>query len=145
VRVGGTSSLGLAVSDLVLGNRSTNLTWQRTAQDTVLFNPLQTFKRSDEMQLYYEVDGLRPGKPYEVGLAVRKQGGSGGLFRKIFGGGGAAISLKFDAQATASFEAAHRGLKLDRLKKGNYVLELTVIDQGGRKDQRMRPFQVVEE
>ena len=145
VRVGGTSSLGLALSDLVLGSRSTNLTWQRTAQDTVLFNPLQTFKRSDEMQLYYEVEGLRPGKPYEVRLAVRKQGGSGGVFRKIFGGGGAAISLKFDAQATASFEPAHRGLKLDRLKKGNYVLELTVVDQEGRKDQRMRPFQVVEE
>ena len=78
-------------------------------------------------------------------MAVRTQGGSGGVFRKIFGGGGAAISLKFDAQATASFEPAHRGLKLDRLKKGNYVLELTVVDQEGRKDQRMRPFQVVEE
>ena len=67
----------------------------------MLFNPLQTFKRSEEMQLYYEVQGLQPGSPYKVRLAVRKQGGSGGLFRKIFGGGGAAISLKFDAQAAA--------------------------------------------
>jgi GWxTD domain-containing protein len=145
VRVGGTSSTALALSDLVLGNRSTNLTWLRTPQDTVLFNPLQTFKRSDEMQLYYEVGGLQPGKPYQVSLAVRKQGGSGGLFRKIFGGGGAAISLKFDAQATAPLETAHRGLQLDRLKPGHYVLELTVADQEGRKDQRLRPFEVVEE
>jgi hypothetical protein len=145
VRVGGTSSIGLSLSDLVLGSRSTNLTWHRSDQDTVLFNPLQSFKRGDEMQLYYEVNGLHPGKPYEVRLAVRKQGGSGGLFRKVFGGGGAAISLKFGAQASSSFEAAHRGLQLDRLKKGNYVLELTVTDAEGRKDQRIRPFQVVED
>jgi GWxTD domain-containing protein len=145
VRVGGASSLGLALSDLVLGNRSSNLTWLRSPRDTVLFNPLQTFKRSDEMQLYYEVAGLRPGKPYEVQVAVKKQGGSGGLFKKIFGGGGAAISLKFNAQAASSFESAHRGLKLDRLKQGHYVLELTVTDQEGRKDQRLRPFEVVDE
>ena len=97
------------------------------------------------MQLYYEVQGLHPGKPYQVQLAVRKQSGSGGLFRKIFGGGGAALSLKFDAQAKSAFESTHRGLQLDRLKKGNYVLELTVTDDEGRKDQRLRPFQVIEE
>jgi hypothetical protein len=143
--VGGPTSVALGLSDLVLGSRSTNLAWRQTDSDTVLFNPLQTFKRAEEMQLYYEVQGLRPGSPYEVRLAVRKQGGSGGLFRKIFGGGGAALSLKFDAQATAAFESAHRGLKLDRLKKGNYVLELEVTDSEGRKDQRLQPFQVVEE
>jgi hypothetical protein len=145
VRVGPTTSGALALSDLVLGSRSTNLTWRRSDQDTVLFNPLHTFKRNEEMQLYYEVGGLRPGRPYEVRLAVKKQGGGGGLFRKIFGGGGAALSLKFDAQATAALAAAHRGLQLDRLKPGNYVLEVTVTDGEGRKDQRVRPFQVVEE
>ncbi|MBA3497306.1 MAG: GWxTD domain-containing protein [Gemmatimonadales bacterium] len=144
VRVGGLTSAALALSDLVLGSRSTNLTWRRSDQDTVLFNPLQTFKRGDEMQLYYEVDGLQPGSPYEVRLAVKKQKGGGGLFRKIFGGGGAAISLKFGAQAAAALESAHRGLQLDRLKPGNYVLEVTVTDKAGRKDQRLRPFQVVD-
>jgi GWxTD domain-containing protein len=136
---------GLSLSDLVLGSRSANLTWRRSEQDTVLFNPLQTFKRSDEMQLYYEVSGLQSGTPYEVRLAVKRQSGGGGLFRKIFGGGGAALSLKFDAHAAASIESAHRGLQLDRLKPGNYVLEVTVTDDQGRKDQRMQPFQVVSE
>jgi hypothetical protein len=137
--------VALGLSDLVLGSRSTNLVWRRSEQDTVLFNPLQTFKRAEEMQLYYEVEGLRPGNPYEVRLAVRKQGGGGGLFRKIFGGGGAAISLKFEAQASAAVESAHRGLQLEKLKPGMYVLELTVTDTQGRHDQRVRPFQVVEE
>jgi len=143
VRVGGNTSDALALSDLVLGSRTANLTWRRSEQDTVLFNPLETFKRSDEMQLYYEVEGLRPGAPYQVRLAVRRQGGGGGLFRKIFGGGSAALSLKFDAQAVAALESAHRGLQLDQLKPGSYVLEVTVTDDQGRRDQRMRPFKVV--
>jgi GWxTD domain-containing protein len=145
VRVGGKTSIGLALSDLALGSRSTNLTWRRSEEDTVLFNPLQTFKRGEEMQLYYEVGGLQPGSPYQVRLAVKKQGGSGGLFRKIFGGGGAAMSLKFDALAAAPLESVHRGLQLDRLKPGSYVLEVTVTDDEGRKDERVRPFQVVAE
>jgi GWxTD domain-containing protein len=143
VRVGGPTTAALALSDLVLGSRNANLVWRRPDQDTVLFNPLRAFKRSDEMQLYYEVDGLRPGSPYEVRLAVRRHGGGGGLFRKLFGGGGAAISLKFDGQARAALESAHRGLQLDRLKPGSYVLELTVADKEGRKDQRVQPFQVL--
>ena len=69
----------------------------------------------------------------------------GGVFKKIFGGGGAALSLKFSGQASAATEAAHRGLKLDKLKPGMYVLELQVTDQSGRRDQRLQPFQVVEE
>ncbi len=145
VRVGGPSSVTLGLSDLVLGSRSANLAWRRSEQDTVLFNPLQTFKRAEEMQLYYEVQGLQPGSTYEVRLAVRKQGGSGGLFRKIFGGGGAAISLKFDSRATAMVETAHRGLQLEKLKPGMYVLEVEVTDAGGHRDQRLRPFQVVDE
>jgi hypothetical protein len=145
VRVGGPTSAGLGLSDLVLGSRRTNLAWRRSEQDTVLFNPLQTFRRDEEMQLYYEVQGLQAGSSYEVRLAVRKQGGSGGLFRKVFGGGGAAISLKFDTKATALRESAHRGLKLEKLKPGMYVLELTVTDAGGHRDRRLRPFQVVEE
>ena len=143
VRVGAAVPDQLALSDLVLGSRSANLAWRRTEQDTVLFNPLDTFKHGDEMQLYYEVGGLRPGSPYEVRLAVKRQGGGGGLFHKIFGGGGAALSLKFNAQAAGSLASAHRGLQLERLKPGNYVLEVTVTDDKGRRDQRTRTFQVV--
>src|SRR5262249_39625096 len=46
VRVGQPTSTSLALSDLVLGSRSTNLFWRRAGDDTVTFNPLRTFKRS---------------------------------------------------------------------------------------------------
>jgi len=144
VRVGPTTSAALSLSDLVLGSRTANLGWKRTPDDTVLFNPLRTYKRGEEMELYYEVEGLRPA-PYTVELAVRKKGGGGGVFKKIFGGGGAAIKLKFEQQATTSTVFTHRSLKLDRLKPGMYVLQLMVVDADGRKDYRLREFQVVDE
>jgi hypothetical protein len=144
VRVGPASPAALSLSDLVLGTRTANLAWRRTAEDTVLLNPLRTYRRSQEMELYYEIEGLKP-TPYTVELTVRKKGSGGGLFKKIFGGGGAALRLKFDEQATTSTVSTHRRLKLDRLKPGNYVLELVVADAEGRKDRRRQEFQVVEE
>jgi GWxTD domain-containing protein len=144
VRVGPITVASLSLSDLVLGSRSANLGWRRTPDDTVLFNPLRTYRRSEEMELYYEIEGLRP-TPYTVELTVRKKGSGGGLFRKIFGGGGAAIRLKFQEQATTPQVSTHRSLQLSRLKPGNYVLELLVVDSAGRKDRRTQEFQVVEE
>jgi GWxTD domain-containing protein len=144
IRVGPANPTSFGLSDLVLGSRSANLSWGRTPDDTVLFNPLRTYRRSDEMELYYEIEGLRP-NPYTVELEVRRKGSSGGLFRKIFGGGGAAIRLKFQEQATTPFATTHRRLRLDRLKPGNYVLNLLVVDADGRKDRRSQEFKVVEE
>ncbi len=144
VRVGSTQPAGLSLSDLVLGNRSTNLAWRRTPDDTVLFNPLRIYRRSDEMELYYEIDGLKP-SPYTVELTVKKKGSGGGIFKKIFGGGGAAIRLKFEEQATTPRVSTHRRLQLSRLKPGNYVLDLLVVDAAGRRDHRAQEFQVVEE
>lgn len=144
VRVGPVTSTSLGLSDLVLGSRSANLSWRRSDKDTVLFNPLRTYRRSEEMELYYEIEGMRA-IPYTVELTVRKNGGGGGLFKKIFGGGGAALRLKFDEQATTPTVNTHRTLKLDRLKPGNYVLEVVVTDAEGRKDRRRQDFQVVDE
>ena len=145
VRVGQPTSASLSLSDLVLGSRHTNLFWRRTPEDTVVFNPLRTYKRKEEMELYYEVEGLSAGTEYTVRIAVRKQGGGGGLFRKVFGGGGAQISLKFEETASFPITTTSRSLKLDKLKPGNYTLEVQVEDAQGRSDRRAQEFQVVEE
>lgn len=145
VRVIGTGGRTLALSDLVLGSRSANLAWQPTPDDTVYINPLKTYRRDEEMHLFYEIEGLPPYSPYTTELTVRRKGSSGGFFSKIFGGGGAAISLKFEEQATLSSTRANRTLKLDRLKPGIYVMEVSVADGEGRKDRRAAEFQVVEE
>jgi hypothetical protein len=144
VRVGQPTATALALSDLVLGSRNTNLYWRRTPEDTVVFNPLRTFKRKEAMELYYEVEGLSAGTEYTVKIAVRKQGGGGGLFRKVFGGGSAQISLKFEETASFPVTSTSRSLKLDKLKPGNYVLEVAVEDAQGRTDKRLQGFQVVD-
>jgi hypothetical protein len=97
------------------------------------------------MELYYEVEGLSAGSEYTVRIAVRKQGGGGGLFRKVFGGGSAQISLKFEETASFPVTTTTRSLKLDKLKPGNYTLEVTVEDDQKRADKRAQPFQVVNE
>jgi hypothetical protein len=145
VRVGQPTATSLALSDLVLGSRNTNLFWRRTAEDTVVFNPLRTFKRTDDMELFYEVEGLSAGTKYKVRIAVRRQGGGGGLLRKVFGGGSAQISLKFEETASFPVTSTSRSLKLDKLKPGNYRLEVTVEDDQGRSDKRIQTFQVVGE
>ncbi len=145
VRVGQPTAASLSLSDLVLGNRSTNLLWRRSADDTVTFNPLRTYKRGEVMDLYYEVEGLSAGTPYTVRITARKKGGSGGLFKKIFGGGGTAISLKFQEQGAFPVGTSHRNLKLERLKQGMYVLEVIVDDGQGRTDRRSQEFQIVEQ
>jgi GWxTD domain-containing protein len=145
LRVGRPTSATLALSDLVLGNRSTNLYWRRTAEDTVVFNPLRTFRRNEDMELYYEVEGVAAGSKYDVRIAVRKQGKSGGLLKKVFGGGSAQLSLKFDETAAFPITATHRSLQLNKLKPGYYSLEVDVQDAQGRRDRRAQAFQVVDD
>ena len=81
------------------GNRSANLGWRRTPDDTVLFNPLRTYHRSEEMELYYEIEGLKSGPLYrgagrqEARLRRRHLQAR---FRRGRGG----HRLKFEEQAT---------------------------------------------
>ncbi len=143
VRVGRDGRGTLGLSDLVLGSRGANLTWKQSDQDTVFFNPLRTYRREDLMELYYEVGGLQPSQSYTTQLEVKKRGGSGFL-RSIFGGGGSALSLKFAEQAPTPIVRVRRSVQLDRLKPGEYVLQVTVTDGQGHSDRRQQPFDVVE-
>ena len=110
-----------------------------------MFNPLRTFRRDEDMDLYYEVEGVAAGSKYNVRIAVRKQGKNAGLLKKMFGGGSAQMSLKFDETAAFPLTATHRSLRLNKLKPGYYALEVEVEDNQGRSDRRAQAFQVVDE
>lgn len=145
VRVGRTQPNPLVLSDLVLGSRGANLAWRQSESDTVFFNPLRTYKRSDLLELYYELSGLDPGGSYATEVVVRNRSGGGGLFKKLFGGGGAALGLKFDERPTTPTLRVRRSVQLDRLKPGEYVLLVKVSDGDGKFDVREQPFDVVKE
>ncbi len=141
--VSATTAPAIQLSDLALGSRRVPATWQPVPGDTVFFNPLRTFRVGEEMQLYYEVSGLGINSTYSTQLAVRRGRGGGGFLKKIFGGGGSAISVKFSEQVSRPSLAVHRTLSLQKLQPGEYSLEVTVTDGAGRTDRRLEPFEVV--
>ena len=128
----------LAVSDLVLGRRGSNLVWISSPEDTVFLNPLQTFHRSEDMQVYYEVYGAGVGVPLKTEMAIKK-GGGGGLF-----GGGSAMSLKFEEPSAGQVDRMLREVSLSKLKAGSYTMVVTVTRPDGLYDRRSQQFVVVD-
>jgi GWxTD domain-containing protein len=133
------SEVRLSVSDLVLGRRENNLGWIAGPADTVYFNPLETFRRTDAMQLYYEVYGATPGTVLKTEVVVKK-GGSGGLFGK----GGSAISLKFEDNAQGEVTRANRTLDLAKLKAGTYTIGVRVTRPDSYTNYRTQQFTVID-
>ena len=134
---------GLHLSDVVLGSRAANLVWEPAPGDTVFFNPLRTFRTGETMRVFYEVLGIDPGERYATQVAVKRGDGERSLLQKIFGGGGAAITVRFEEEATPS-AGVQREIALEKLKPGMYTLEVMVTDASGRKDRRQQQFQIVE-
>lgn len=132
----------LDLSDLVVGTREANLSWISPASDTVFFNPFRVVREGAEIELYYEVYGLTPEQPYETEIKVEKEGG--GLFRRIFGGGGKKIRLGFSETATGRLVRARRTIDVAGLKPGEYVLTITAKRPGGATAER-RYFFVIDE
>ena len=143
VRAVARPSAGPSLSDVVLGSRTANLAWEQAPGDTVFFNPLRTYRSGESMRVFYEVLGIAPGARYATQVAVKRGSGNRTLMQKIFGGGGAAITVRFEEEATPSV-GVQREIALEDLKPGMYTLEVTVTDGAGRRDRRQQQFQVVE-
>jgi len=128
----------LALSDLVLGRRGSNLVWVSSPEDTVFINPLQSFHRSEDMQVYYEVYGAEAGITLKTEVQVKK-GSGGGLF-----GGGSAMSLKFEEPSAGQVDRILREVSLSKLKAGSYTMVITVTRPDGFSDRRSQQFVVVD-
>ena len=137
-------SVRLTLSDLAIGNRNHHLLWRPTPADTVYLNPLGTFRRNETLELYYEIIGADPFESHTTTLVVRKGGGTGANFMTgLTAAGSAQITLKFEEQAPRGRWAAQRSVSLEKLKPGNYTLEIAVTAVNGMKDVRRRSFRVV--
>lgn len=128
----GFASDSLVLSDLVLGSRTSSLTWSPTAEDTVFFNPLRTFKEGSRLELYYEVYGLRTNTTYTTQLSVRREGR-----------GRPELTLSFTEPTGADVTRSRRTLDLDRLREGEYTMEIEVRAADGRVARQTRGFSVV--
>jgi hypothetical protein len=142
ITAGDFSGNSFTLSDLVLGTPMARVFWRPTADDTVYFNPIGTFRKSAAMDLYYEVYGLFQGAGYKTEVVVAKDGG-GGLFG-MFGGKKAAIKLNFEDQAEGPLTRVHRSIGLEKLSGGKYWLEVTVTAFNGSQQRSRAPFEVRE-
>lgn len=108
----------LAVSSVVLGREGSGTAW-RSGNTVVALNPLGAFTEKGEAELYYQVAGQLPGRPYKTTLE----------FFDAASPAQSALTLQFDENADMSFREVHRTVGLANLKPGRYRLKVTV--QGG--------------
>ena len=85
----------------MLGSRSVPLAVPTITRDTAWVNPMRRFPRSTPMQLYFELAGVPAGTPYQVTLAVVRQGTAGFLGRREK----AALSLGFGGETRGGVAA----------------------------------------
>jgi hypothetical protein len=144
VRVPEFAGPGLVISDLVLGDAGSGLVWRPAEGDTVPLSPLGSYASGSSLELYYEVHGMDPGARYRARIEVRGKR-SGSIFARIgrlFGGGGPAVTVEFDAATTGRPTRARQTVNLAPLDPGEYTLTLTIEDPASdvrhRRDVRFR-------
>lgn len=142
IRVASPDGPAIGLSDLAIGTRAVNLPWRTVGSDTAWANPLGLFRREQGLELYYELAGLAAGTPYRTDISVRRPKG-GSVFRRVLGGGGAAIKFGFDGIHPGGLEAVRREVNLAELKPGTYFIEVVVSTRDGRTAVRQRALTVV--
>ena len=155
VRVPSLDGRSWAASDVVMGRAGGGLVWLArhpardgagAAVDSVLLNPLDRYPVGSVLELYFEVYGLDPGRPYHTEIRVERQGGRSifGMIGGLFGGHHAPALLAFDASADGPVTRVHRGISLKDVPTGNYVLTVTLTDPAsGRHIVQRQSLQVV--
>ncbi len=134
------------LSDLVLGARSVRVVWQPRSRDSVWVNPLQRFSAREPMQLYYEVSGIPAGTDYATTLSVFRVSADTAVSTSapdvVARGGSPALSISYEQRHPGGAAGIHRELALERLKPGEYVLQISVTRDGSARVVRRQPFVV---
>jgi GWxTD domain-containing protein len=137
VSVAAMEGASLSLSDLALGSRGRAVWWVTDAADTVLFAPAALFRKSSDVELYYEASGVKPGNRYRHEITVLRSGARPDRRRPI-------VALSFDEEATDSMVRSHRTVRLERLKKGNYLVEVKITAPNGDSQTRQRSVTLID-
>lgn len=136
----------LSLSDLALGARSVRLGWRPQPNDTAWVNPLRRFSLAEPMQLYFEVTGVGRGESYQTNLAIFRLSGDSAITHRsdavVTAGGTPALSLGFSETHPGGVASVRREISLQRLKPGEYVLQVTLARAGEPKVVRRQAFVV---
>jgi GWxTD domain-containing protein len=136
VRVGTTDPRFLSLSDVALGTPGRSVAWRSDVGDTVLMAPSALFHRGLDVGLYYEVTGAVRGENYRHTVTV--------FNAKDRAGAAPLVSLFFDEAAAGEVIRSHRVVRLNRLKAGSYVVEVSVSGSDGSSQTRRRGIRLID-
>jgi hypothetical protein len=136
VRVGTTDTRFLSLSDIALGTPGRSVPWQTDKGDTVFMAPSALFRRGLDVGLYYEVTGAVGGHEYRHSITV--------FGAKDRVGSSPLVSLFFDEAAAGEVIRSRRQVRLNQLKSGNYVVEVSVSGSDGSLQRRRRAIRLID-
>jgi hypothetical protein len=122
-----------ALSDIAMGARGRAVPWITDAGDTVLLAPSPLFRERSEIEVYYEVRGATTGGQYRHEISVLRADR-----RESAKKGRPLVTLAFGEAASGSILRSHRTVRLDRLSRGNYIVEVRITGPDGRSEVRRR-------
>jgi GWxTD domain-containing protein len=128
---------GLSLSDIALGTPGRAASWVTEAGDAVLLAPSQLFRRGAEVQIYYEAGGVRPGEKYRHEISVFPSGNRRPDQQAL-------VSLAFEEEAAGAVIHSRRTARLDRLKRGDYIVEVKITAPDGRSQTRRRAIRLID-
>ena len=133
---GGTA---LSLSDIALGSPGRAARWVTDAADTVLLAPSSLFPERSEVDIYYEASGAMAGSRYRHEIAVFRADRRG-----LTGKRHPLVSLSFDEEAVGEVIRSRRTVRLERLKRGSYVVEVRVTAPDNRSQFRRRMIRLID-
>ncbi|MES1259085.1 MAG: hypothetical protein ABUL71_00725, partial [Gemmatimonadota bacterium] len=112
----------LSASDLVLGRDSGSVRWNSGSTE-VAFNPLNSYRNSENAEVYFQLSGMVAGEAYETKFE---------FFRSSDDPKRAArLTIAFPMNASQSRMEISRNLGLKNLDPGQYRVKLTVRGKSG--------------
>ena len=115
-----TPDASVRLSDLVTGGGASDELW-RFGAEPVPINPLEAFKRSATVDVFYVQSGLRPAATYETVITLTREDVEDPV-----------LSVSFEEVARQPLETKRRGLTLGDVDPGTYRLTLSIREEGTR-------------
>jgi hypothetical protein len=128
----------LALSDIALGARRRAVPWITDARDTVLLAPSALFRERSEIEVYYEVRGATTGSQYRHEISVLRADRQESAKKRH-----PLVTLSFGEAASGSTIRSHRTVRLDRLSRGSYIVEVRITGPDGRYEVRRRTIRLL--
>jgi predicted Ser/Thr protein kinase len=106
---------------------------------TLLVDAIGANRQGTNLDVYYDVCGLEDGATFTTHVSVSRS--TSGL-KRLLGGGVQPIALSYDEKAGGPAVRRHRTISFGDMPAGSYSLDVVVLDEKGRRRERVVEFQV---